>query len=308
MTKADDFYYSIADAIYVSGLSVVSRKSGEVLYAASGKRSLTSWLCNYLYLKYYACDEDGLRRFLNHESKYGTIVDLEDPSIVREAISGCDHKRCIDHSWRRIDDGLFITDGSIVLKCESDSFAEINGKEYIVRSPIQRFLLPGWLYISGMHGFDPVQLKEVHRYYHSVSDSASLSEAFRLMTSLLNFEGIEYKAKIANNKSGLARNDALVLYSKCLLPAEILRKTGPLFDSGGHVWKRCPFVCSLPGGWGYAKELFESPNSYFASYGQKCCFGLAQALAVAGEDVELAVELMRNCSADRGFDPNEPSE
>lgn len=298
----DDFYRSIATEVYVSDSSVVDRKNNRVLYTSSCEKSLIGWLCNYLYLKYYACDKNGLKRLFDREARYGTVVDLEEPDVVKAVISGCSHEKCFDRSWKRIDDGRCVTNGVLILEHDPESFIKVDGNEYVVRNAIQRFLLPGWLYITGVHGFDSSELTEIFRYYHSVSGPACLEEAFCLLTSALNSEGFEYRVKVANNKSGLGRNDALVLYSKHPLPVKIMKKIGLSFDSDNRAWESFPFVGSIPGGWGYAKELFRSVDSFRASYGQKCCFLLARGLILADSSVESCIALMKKSFIDGKLD------
>lgn len=298
----DDFYRSIAAEVFVSDFSVIDRKNNRVLYTSLSEQSLIGWLCNYLYLKYYARDKNGLKRLFEHEPRYGTVVDLEDPDVAKAAVSGCSHDKCLDRSWKRIGDGCRVTNGALILECDPESFVKIDGNEYVVRSAIQRFLLPGWLYITGVHGFDSSELTEVFRYYHSVSGAACLEEAFRLLTSALNIEGFEYRVKVANNKSGLGRNDALVLYSKHPLPVKIMKEIGLSFGSDNRVWESCPFVSSISGGWGYAKELFGSVDSFRTSYGQKCCFLLARGLVLADSSVESCIFSMKKSFIDGRLD------
>lgn len=295
LNEADTFLHAVCETFAVRGCSVFDRRSGKLFRSFSDREELVSWFSSYLYYAFYANDKAMVQRITLGRSTAGSVFDLEDANVVGRVIDGCDHSYCEDASWRLVSNELKemggeeyyeVTNGSARVY-ELARLCLFVGDGLIIRAdPIQRHLASGWICITGGSGNPVPDEGNIFRFYHSFSPQDDLREVVNCVTRPLNDRGIRYRLKVANNPSGLARNDALVLYTECLLDSSAMEEVNLGFKHSPDEYAVPPMTKRSVWGWGIAFEQIGGGS--LSSYGQRCCRVAARAVAKAG-DVELAV-------------------
>lgn len=313
------FYFDLCNKIAIVDGSVVDREANTILHSSPHQHSLRLWLSEYVYYRFYADDKSALERLVSKNKPIGTIMDIEEANIVRRVVRGCDHTYFNDESWSVASGGpryingqecIPVTNGMVAAYCSRDRCTLDHGKLTVIANAIQRFLTPGWVYIIGEYGGSAIKDESgIRRHYHSIPEGDDIESIVHAITGTLNSEKKWYRLKVANNQSGLMRNDAIVVYTQDEVSESILQFMSKGFHRSYNQSRVPPMTKRLDFGWSKAPEIGTHNACLSGSYGQICCTIIAEGLIRAhGNNVNEAYKSVKDSFRSFGFDPDCPFE
>lgn len=284
------FFQMVASDLKIDGSAFVDRHTGKHLHKFEDSRDV-KWLAHYIYNKYYACDDVGLNCLIDGDY-WPFVLEQYDPNIYRAITAGCQHRHFRDYSWTIASsrkspgyasesEAVVISNGLVFLKCNCSDVGTAAGKQFALMPAVQRYLIPGWICITGQYGFHPKKGAYIYRYYHALQSDAAIKDAVSNITATLNKANVQYRLKIVNQAERLGRNDALVLYTMEKLSDKYLASISAGFpESLPH--RIPPLTIGQGCGWGFAYEK-ASKASNGQSYGMFCCSVVAEAICSAAK-------------------------